>query len=99
MTSPACPLHCVPLLCQARLESVTEALSALLESEEPEKQKILNTAADARLRLKHMREGLEDGLTRVEAPPPPPAAPPPPPGRAGVGRPRGASASDPICLD
>ena len=77
---------------QARIESVTEALSALLESGEPDKLKILNTAADARLRLKHMREGLEEGLTIVQPPAPPPRS-----GAGGLGR--GVSASDPICLE
>ena len=47
---------------QGRLESVTEHLSGLLEAKgegSPDKPGIINTAADARVRLRNMREMLE----------------------------------------
>jgi len=71
---------------QARLESVTEALSALLEADEPKKSDILNTSAHARTRLSHLREGLEEGLL-ASASAATPAA-----GASG-------SSADPICLE
>ena len=45
---------------QAQLEGVTETLAGLLEKEgEPDKACIVDTTADATLRLKHMKELLE----------------------------------------
>ena len=92
---------------QARLEAQTERLSAALEAPKAESStplerdasfgehrvELVRLASDARLRLRHLREGIEDGL-----PHPPPAphtrphspprdrrtrrrTPPPPPAR------------------
>ena len=53
---------------QARLESVTEALAGLLEAEgDPDKLKIIDTAADAKVRLRHMTELLETSPAEPEA--------------------------------
>ena len=45
---------------QQRLEGVTERLSGALEQEDPDRDAIVNFAADARLRKRHMLEGLEE---------------------------------------
>ena len=52
---------------QARLEQVTEQLAGLLEAEgEPDKLKIIDTTADAKVRLSHMRELLEGSPTEPD---------------------------------
>ena len=52
---------------QGRLESVTETLAGLLEAEgEPCKLEIIATTADARTRIKNMRELLENSPDEPE---------------------------------
>jgi len=48
---------------QANLETVTEELSGMLEADGvPERVAVLSKAADARQRLQHLAEGVEDGF-------------------------------------
>lgn len=52
---------------QGRLEGVTESLAMLLEAVgEPQKQRMIATTADARTRLKHMKELLEGSPSEPE---------------------------------
>lgn len=52
---------------QAGLELVTEELSGMLESEaKPDRVAVLSKAEDARRRLQHLVEGVEDGFTKQE---------------------------------
>ena len=61
---------------QARLEGQTELLSAALEAKEAmqpdtfteHRQKLVLLSSDARLRLQHLRSGVEEGLLAVAAP-------------------------------
>ena len=99
---------------QARLEAQTERLSAALEAPKVESStpqerdasfdahrlQLVRLASDARLRLRHLREGIEDGLLAPAAGPAhqtalaaagPPHAPPH--AAAGAG-----SSSDPIVV-
>ena len=99
---------------QARLEAQTERLSAALEAPTAEsatpqgrvaafdahRLQLVRLASEARLRLRHLREGIEDGLLAPAAGPAHPTAlagaqPPHAPPHAATG---GGSSDDPIVV-
>jgi hypothetical protein len=100
---------------QARLEAQTERLSAALEAPTAEsgrrsqgrlaafdahRLQLVRLASEARLRLRHLREGIEDGLLAPAAGPAHPTAlagaqPPHAPPHAATG---GGSSNDPIVV-
>ena len=65
---------------QSDLDTVTEELSRLVEAEgKPEKMATIQKAADARMRLRHFRDGVDNGASRDSTAPTDPSLAPLPP--------------------